>query len=160
MIRTDWEPFFTATLGAAAALAGLLVVAISINVREIIAFKTLPGRAAESIVLLMGVILLSGVLLMPGQGWTAVGIEVLVIGVGVWYIPLHIELRDRIVQHPDERFRIRVLTTQLATVPAVVAGALLMAESGAGLYLLAAGMGMGFVVAVVNAWVLLIEILR
>ena len=40
-----WTDFFVAEVGAAAALAGLLVVAISINLKQIMSFPLLPGRA-------------------------------------------------------------------------------------------------------------------
>jgi hypothetical protein len=46
------------------------------------------------------------------------------------------------------------------TVPFVVGGASLIAETGGGLYWVAAGILLGIVGGVANAWVLLVEILR
>lgn len=41
-----WKNFFIAEVGATAVLAGLAIVAISINLSRILAFPELPGRAA------------------------------------------------------------------------------------------------------------------
>ena len=51
----DWSNFFVAEVGAAAALTGLVMVAVSINLAQVLAVPTLPGRAAETLFLLMGV---------------------------------------------------------------------------------------------------------
>jgi len=45
-----WADFFVAEVGASAALAGFVIVAISINLTRIIAYPWLPGRAAETLV--------------------------------------------------------------------------------------------------------------
>jgi hypothetical protein len=52
------------------------------------------------------------------------------------------------------------VTSQLATLPVVVAGASLVAQGGGGLYWLVPGIMLLLGVGVMNAWVLLIEILR
>ena len=45
-----WSDFYVAAVGGSAALAGLLVVAISINIAQIMKFPLLPGRAAQTII--------------------------------------------------------------------------------------------------------------
>ena len=52
-----WTDFFVAEVGAAAALAGLLVVAISINIAKIMGFPLLPGRAAQTLIIIGGALL-------------------------------------------------------------------------------------------------------
>ena len=47
----EWESLFVAEAGASAALAGLLVVALSINLERILKGSGLPGRAGEARVL-------------------------------------------------------------------------------------------------------------
>jgi hypothetical protein len=49
-----WASFFVAEVGAAAALNGLVIVAISINIQRILSFPQLPGRAAEMLIMLVG----------------------------------------------------------------------------------------------------------
>ncbi|MEI9906978.1 MAG: hypothetical protein WDO06_02880 [Actinomycetota bacterium] len=45
----QWSEFFIAGAGAAAALAGLVIVAVSVNVREILKYRSLPSRSAATI---------------------------------------------------------------------------------------------------------------
>ena len=52
----SWADFFSAELGAAAALTGLVIVGISINIARILAEPGLPGRAAETLVLKLVII--------------------------------------------------------------------------------------------------------
>ena len=54
----------------------------------------------------------------------------------------------------------RRLAVAFGTVPIAAAGASLLAEAGGGLYWLLAGIILAILGAVLNAWVLLVEILR
>src|ERR687898_430567 len=75
----EWHDFFLAQAGAAGVLTGLVFVAVSINLQEIVSDPSsgLPGRAAEALILLVGVLTASVLLLVPGQGQLMVGAEVL-----------------------------------------------------------------------------------
>src|SRR5215470_13198639 len=73
-----WHDFAIALVGAAAVLAGLVFLAVSINIRHILAIPGLPGRAGESVVFFLGVLVECALLLIPGQSATALGIELLV----------------------------------------------------------------------------------
>ncbi len=55
----QWSAFFAAQVGAAAALAGLVIVAISINIARILSHPLLPGRAAETLVAPTGLLIVS-----------------------------------------------------------------------------------------------------
>lgn len=61
----SWADFLTAELGAAAALTGLIIVRISINVTRILTDPALTGRAAETLVLPTGMLVASADALVP-----------------------------------------------------------------------------------------------
>jgi hypothetical protein len=44
----QWSDFFVATAGASAALADLVIVAISVNIKPILTSAALPKRAAAT----------------------------------------------------------------------------------------------------------------
>lgn len=164
----EWESFLVAMVGAAAALAGLLVVAISINLREILRYPWLPGRAAETVAMLAGVLVANGVALVPDQSVRALGVELVVVGLVTWSIPTSIQLRLRALQRgpggadarPPSSQVGRAVAAQLATVPIAAAGVVLVAGSTGGMYVLAAATLVTFVLALLNAWILLVEVLR
>jgi len=74
---SDWSELFVASAGASAALAGLVFVAVSINVERILQFRGLPERAPVTVLLLLSVVLVSIMGLVPGQSHIALGIELL-----------------------------------------------------------------------------------
>ncbi len=78
----EWTDLFVATAGAAAALAGLVFVAVSINIERILKFEGLPERALETVLTLSLVVLVSIACLIPGQSVAALGIELLLFGGG------------------------------------------------------------------------------
>jgi modulator of FtsH protease len=75
----EWHDFFLAVAGAAAVLAGLVFVGVSINLDTIMSDPGygLPGRALEALVLLVAVLIVTILLLVPAQGTVLAGAEVL-----------------------------------------------------------------------------------
>jgi modulator of FtsH protease len=158
---SEWTDLFVATAGASAALAGLVFVAVSINIQRILEFPGLPERALETILLLMVVLLVSIVGLIPGQGHVALGVELLVVslavGGAIFRLPT---VRSDVKDEPRVWLLSRWVVRVSAMAPLVIAGVSLLAESGGGLYWLVAGIAFAVTGAVANAWVLLVEILR
>jgi len=73
-----WTSFFSAEVGASAALTGLLFVAVSINLSKIVALPHLTPRAAKALATLVGILFAASFGLAPGQpreqlGWELVG---------------------------------------------------------------------------------------
>lgn len=158
----DWEPFFTAIIAAAAALTGLLFVAVSINLDRIIkGAKFLAARAAETLATLLLIVISSALTLIP-QNIRLVGLEVTVVAVPLLVLTVRSQLSHR-QQRPDDPLLwtiSRMVGTAIATVPCTLAGLSLAGQWGGGLYWLAATALLGILGAVYNAWVLLVEIVR
>ncbi|HKR71720.1 MAG TPA: hypothetical protein VJT16_23010 [Streptosporangiaceae bacterium] len=157
----EWHDLYVAIAGAAAALAGLLFVAVSINLSRILEFKVLPTRAVETLSIMIGLLLLAVVMLIPGQNRTALGTEILVLGLALTALLLPKRLLIR--RNRDEPLSWTL--TPLAIVaagclPMVAAGLSVLAGGGGGLYWLVAEIVLGFIGAIMNAWILLVEIHR
>ena len=56
---SQWSDFFVASAGASAALTGLVFVAVSINVDRILQLSGVPERALATLLLLLGVLVVS-----------------------------------------------------------------------------------------------------
>jgi len=158
---TAWGNFFFAEVGASAALIGLLFVAISINLAKIIQIPTLPGRAFEALTVLAMVLFVASFALVPGQPRLVLAAEILATAIAGWVMTLLILLKSpRDPAAPRSWLWTRVITTQLATLPMIVAGASLLVGRGGGLYWTVAAVIGGFLAALGDAWVLLVEIQR
>jgi modulator of FtsH protease len=159
---TGWNDFFMAQVGATAALAGLVVVAISINLQRILSFPQLPGRAAEMLILLVGALLACSFALLPGQTPEVFGGEILGAGFLMTATPIVIQARQLPLMktQPLTWWLWRHLIGLCASVPVLIGGILLVGGARSGLYWLAAGIMATLAATVWNAWVLLVEILR
>jgi hypothetical protein len=157
-LMQGWSNFLVAELGAAAALTGLLFVAVSINLARILAYSHLPARAAESLLTLVSVLFVTTFALIPGQSGEAYGIEIGATGVVVWTFQTLALLRTRKNRH--QWFMVRVLMNQIPPLPFVIAGVLLATGSALGIYWIVPGTLLSFTAGIFGAWVLLVEIQR
>ncbi|HEY6812159.1 MAG TPA: hypothetical protein VI074_05655 [Propionibacteriaceae bacterium] len=158
----EWESLFVAEAGASAALAGLLFVALSINLERILKGTGLPGRAGEAIVLLLTVLVVSTFGLVPGQSPRVLGAEILGFGLLPWLILIGIHVAG-VRGHigPSRGLLVgRIVLAQGAVLPLLIAGVSLLLLAGGGLYWLIPGIVLCLLMAVLDAWVLLVEILR
>jgi hypothetical protein len=157
-----WTNFGLATAGTAATLAGLLFVAVSINLKRILEFPNLPARAAQTLILFATPLVAGIFLLVPAQPRAALGWELLVTGVGVGAFQVVIDARS---SRADEETRLtwlfgRILPGILSCGCLAVAGAALLAQAAGGLYWLVPSVVAAIVFGLLNVWVLLVEILR
>ncbi len=156
-----WAPWFQAEIAAAAALLGLFVVAMSINLERIVNNAALPYRAAETLDILAVALVIVSIAVFPMPSAQALGICIAVVaGIG-WLAVLGFQVQTRDKSRGEmTSLKRRIAESQLATLPAVIGGVSLWLHWGGGLYWVAAGMLLSFLVAIANAWVLLVEIRR
>ncbi len=157
-----WQSFFVAQVGASAALAGLIFVSVSISLTKILASAHLPDRAFQALVVLMQILVVASLMLVPGQSIRLVGGEVLAIGLGVWILVAVFDTRSMRDAGAAYRWRaaLRTAVSQAAAVPYLAAGGVMAAGADGGVYWLVPAIIFSFVIAMVDAWVLLVEINR
>ncbi|MCU1482429.1 MAG: hypothetical protein JWQ19_3215 [Subtercola sp.] len=166
-----WHDLFVASAGAAAALAGLIIVAMSVNIKQIIAITSMPSRAGSSIAALVLIVVVSVGALIPIQAAWMLGLESLVFGLIA--LAFAADSTMRLVQEstgtpigeyrrPLSNLLVNGLMSVVQVLPFIVGGVVLIVGGGpdAGLSWIAAGILLVFIGAVVNAWVMLVEILR
>ncbi len=157
-----WSNFFSAEAGASATLTGLIFVAVSINLSKIVALKLLIARAAKALFTLVGVLIASTLCMAPGQSAKYLGWELTATGMLFWLLTStcyqaathhnpYVDVRQKIYQ---------LVLTELSALPFIAGGITLTFGHGGGLYWLLAGTVFSFIAALLDAWVLLIEIHR
>jgi hypothetical protein len=155
-----WHDFFMAAVGASAAVLGLLFVSLSINVQTILKYPYLPGRAAATLGILLVVLVVCFFGLAPNEGtktlgWETIAVTLLSAGQIVWTSFHRRRSGDRIA------WTIGSLAQLLVPILAIFGGGVsLLAGGGGGIYWILVGTALVFIAASINAWVLLVEILR
>jgi modulator of FtsH protease len=153
-----WHDYFVAQVGASAALAGLLFVALSINIERVLKFPFLPARAAHTVLVLFGSLAEASVALWPHQNATVFGTAIVVISCAVGIVAWKISSA-----HPPTPKEYAQLAP---SVPIIVltslAGGIAILAFGSpyGIYALSVSMLLAMMLGFLNSWVLLVEILR
>ena len=157
-----WHDFATSFAGAAGALLGLAFVAISFNLDAILRYKTLPGRAVETLVFFAYPLAASLLLQVPGLSSTALGVGEAILAAGLVALAAAIDVpRWRRERDDPLRWRLGHLVPPIVTILLAILGAVAtMATSFGGLYWLAAAMALATTTGLINSWVLLVEIKR
>lgn len=158
-----WEPFFTAQLGAAATLGGLVFVGLSLNLKKIVSVPQLTNRALLALSLLGIILIVSSMMLMPGTPAWLIGAITFSLGVVICVAgtPLHFRGRTKTKKQPlDGRTIMNLLLFESAAIPYAVGGGFLWEGKTSAFYWLAAAIIVSFAKAMLDSWVLLVEINR
>lgn len=156
---SPWRDYFVMVGGGAASLAGLVFVAMSLHLSEIVSQATHRHRARTLLIALTTVFIRCGLVLMGGQSTRAVGAEIFAVVAGVEIVVLR-SLHRAIRESGEEQHG--VLSRTLG-----YAGCLIIEQTGAailffgntsGLYAVGVGMMASFLFIVSGAWLLLVGV--
>ncbi len=153
-----WSEFGVAMAGATAALAGLLIVAISVNVEIIVASRALTARAAAAIGVLVLACVAGCLVLIPDATLWAFGVEVLAGTAVAWVLA-----GFAVARLSQDKYGNRAVKGALSVIPTIVftiGGVLLVSGAPGGMPTIAAACILSIVAAVVVSWVTLIEVRR
>ena len=156
-----WTDFNVAMAGALAALAGLAIVAASVNIADIVKDSSLVARLAAGVATLVLGLVVSGVCLMPVLSLTVLGIVVTaaVLLAGAFQVNAARQIFAN--HHPANRMRLTKATVGFLPLAAYLAGGLFLVSGGTGgLTLLAVGSILAIITGLVVSWIVLVEILR
>jgi hypothetical protein len=155
----DWQTFYTTVATAAAALTGLLFVAMSINLRLILREPSLRGRARETLggmIILLGLSLLA---LIPGQNQSMFGAEMVAGSVVVAAIAF--TLQSQTVRHLPKaqrtRWVMRVGLLDLGTLCGMIGGISLLVKRFGGMFWLVPTVFLFLFWNLFNAWTLMVQ---
>lgn len=159
---SEWHDFFVAAAGAGAALAGLIIVAVSGDVDRVIKIPGMASRAGVAIALLVMVTLVALGALIPRVPAWGYGLLVFVVGLSAVVLASR-SFGHLVTLRSGGSMRRAVTKGSVGLVPALcvtLGGALLMGGLAVGMLWIAAGVLLAVVAAVLATWVILIEIRR
>lgn len=158
----SWQTFFATQAGVSAALTGLVFVALSINLKQILSLAGLAGRAGEALLLLLFPVIIGLVGVSPQTSRRGIGWEFLAVAVVLAAALARILRAGRAAAagRPAREFRVRAGAAMAPAGAAVVAGALLAGGQGGGTWWEMTSTLLCVIAGVADAWILLVEILR
>ena len=155
----QWNNFFVMVGSGAAALAGLIFVAMSINHEIIIRNTTHKNRAINMLTGFTAIFMASGFALMGNQGLVVLGLEWLVL----WLIATVIFIRGYVIALRSGMSFIGLKSPRLAGgticyLAEVIGAIFLICGYSPGLYIAAIGIIVLFAFLISGAWLLMIGI--
>jgi len=162
MDATAWQTFYVMVGGAAAALTGLIFVAVSLHTRSVMSGVLHRDRAWSSIALLMSQLFIAIAVLVPAQSELALGLEVDLIALFWVYRTAWATIRlgpsMRAADRPRARWQLEWLSWMVWLVALVTGGIAITAGNAIGFQLLALAMVGMFGFGIWSSWVLVSEV--
>jgi modulator of FtsH protease len=161
-----WHDLFLCAGGAAAALSGLIFVGLSVNIRTVLELDAregqnfMTGRALEALVALLIVLIVSIAGLTPAIDRDLLAALLILNAAASGVSPTRAVYASRGRSAVPVATFLRLLVAAALTLTLLTAGATLAAGHGGGLYWIPVAFVLAVMVAAVNAWVLLVEVLR
>lgn len=151
-----WRDYFVMVGGGSAALTGLVFVAMTIHLEDIVHDPVHRHRARTILTGLTAVFLRCGLVLMGGQGRHAVAVELFAVLLVVEVI-LYRSIRDAI-NAADTVVLLRTIGSFACLVTEQFGAVALFLGALWGLYIVGVGMLASFVFMVTGAWLLLVGV--
>lgn len=150
---------YAAIAAAAAALAGLLFLALTVNLPRILPDASRVARAREALGGLLSLLVVAILVLIPGQSTTALGIDLAILAMVITTIsvPLQIKTIRRLQSRRRIHWALRTVPYNVGTAAVAVSGISLIIDEGGGLYWLLVTVLIYFLWSTRNAWILVIE---
>ena len=151
-----WRDYFVMVGGGAAALTGLVFVAMTLHLEDIVNHPVHRHRARTILTGLTAVFLRCGLILMGNQSRQAVALEI----IGVLVVVEAILYRSLVeaIRAEDRGVLVRGIGSFACLVLEQVGAVILFAGPAWGLYVVALGMLSSFVFMVTGAWLLLVGV--
>jgi hypothetical protein len=154
-----WHDFFLMVGGGAAALAGLVFVAMSLNLKAVVEDATHRARAGATMVGFTSIFILCGLALMAHQTELWLGIEWLAATVAYAYVYIAGYVQSLRLQGSDSgRTGFRRTFAALCALAQIVGSGMLIAGVGEGALVAAVGLMLNIASLVSGAWLLMVGI--
>ena len=155
----QWHDFFVMVGGGAAALAGLVFVAMSVNLTTIARDPTHKNRAVATLTGFTGVIMICAFALIGNQNYQWIGVEWLVVSLvpTITYIRVYIKAR-KMGKSSVGLSIVRFIEGTTCYIAQITGSVLLILGRVAGLYVASAAMVLSFTFFISGAWLLIMGV--
>ena len=155
----QWQNFFVMVGGGAAALAGLVFIAMSINLSIITRDATHKNRAIATLTGFTAIFIICGLALIGNQNYQSIGIEWLVVTLVpmITYIRVYVRAK-KIGRSPVGLSIGRFFMGTTCYLAQIIGSVLLISGYVAGLYVASAAMVLSFAFFISAAWLLIVGV--
>jgi hypothetical protein len=155
----QWQNFFLMVGGGAAALAGLVFIAMSINLSIITQDVAHRNRAIATITGFTAVFMICGFALIGNQNYQWIGVEWLVVSLVPTITYIRVYIRARRIGRSSVGLSIgRFIAGTTCYVAQIIGSVLIISGNVAGLYVASVAMVLSFAFFISGAWLLIIGV--